>query len=434
MFISVPAVEGGLPCLRVAQIVSINVKQKLVRLHRPQPVFQHRFPMAVQPWEIWSPWGVDLAPASLDIYQLSEVENIDFIQDVIDVDSFRMDRVCRWQATSSDVDGCIQLVRPEVVSPNMPLSHHRVPILVLKSALDSQGFVGVDRRVVHERGSPPPHRYDRRHLTGRRCYLQCVLRHSEILRHRESFPSDLSESFYNWLQKAPAEANAAVRATECRARVLALEGNVAMLQSLQTLAPAARRPVAGPLALRESDSDSAREPQPITWGEPDALRPNLAAATTPVAGGSRSRSRSPSRALASRDCGPEGSSSSSSESSSSSSSDSSQSSVAHDAASDVPAELMLNGQALGTEESDGRLGYRVACVNPAHRAQGCRKCRAITADQAIFGPRAAIIYLKCWHSMADGMEPARHHKKRHLETKCERFLLPIRTPRAVLGF
>ena len=69
-----------------------------------------------------------------------------------------------------------------------------------------------------------------------------------------------------------------------------------------------------------------------------------------------------------------------------------------------------------------RVGGRVGCSNPDHRALGCRKFCASTKFVAALGVRGPSLYLECWLAMAGDMEHGKHRKKRPTLAEVKRYM------------
>lgn len=416
-FITVPEIDAdNTKSLKVLQIIAKEAKSKNPRTY--VPVRHFNFKLSVLPWEVWRLPVGDLDVQELEIFNLENTSDFEFVN-VFSQDGFDRTQVKVWTASRSDIEGCVNLSKPVVVAPTVPLSSDKVSVLSLVDALRAKGFTGVSRQVKHERGGPLI--YDDRSIIKRRNYLQCVLAQEEIFNEPAvaSFKSGLTAAFYLLLLKSPKDIRPGMTGRDCLKRLKELQGTAVESQMLKVSAGVATRAQLNPIpeaAHGQHDDDIA----PDVGGGP--VPPGVADDDNEIAGDPMDDvvvDEGPPHP------GPATSSSSSSSSSPSSrSSSTSGDDVAPDAgmsdaeesdndeaevgdSDDYPPEE-INGIHVTIERKHGNEGIRVACCNREHRAHFCKKFRSLHKDVDSLGPRAAEYYIRCWHSMSEAMPVDAH--------------------------
>lgn len=138
---------------------------------------QGLYVVSYEPLEIWGGGaGQRSEPKALDTFVLQSPEKTDIL--TLCGGLAGRQGICVWQARTSDVDGCVELFdRQRLIDRRMDLMTTHTPVLALTDALAEKGFVGVQHALHHRVGVLE---YDSRLLSGRRAYLQCVLRTSDL--------------------------------------------------------------------------------------------------------------------------------------------------------------------------------------------------------------------------------------------------------------
>lgn len=131
------------------------------------------YTMKLQPLELWWPHSAPpVQPHSLDAFVLQEPAKCDILAACGGTSASRAG-ITVWSAMPSDVEGCLGLRTPQKLqSRPVDLMAGHTPVLSLIDALSERQYVGVDTVVEHKVGV---FKYDRRKITSRRAYLQCVL-------------------------------------------------------------------------------------------------------------------------------------------------------------------------------------------------------------------------------------------------------------------
>lgn len=190
--------------------------------------------VSLQPLEIWEGGRVQhlLGRQQLDTFVLEEPTKVDIIAasgGALESRHF----ISVWQAKLSDIDGCVELHSPQrlVESRAFDLMGKKPPVLALLDALSAKGFAGVDRAVVHMEGVQE---YDRRQLSGRRAYLQCVL-HSVVVLTRgvTEFRSTGPASYYEALLRAKGNVVPGLPSAAYKRHLAADEGDALALAELE---------------------------------------------------------------------------------------------------------------------------------------------------------------------------------------------------------
>ena len=150
--------------------------------------------VVAQPLQVWAPVNVQVKkPKELDVFIVEESETLDILQLTgIDLDVRR--NIFVWDWALSDLDGCLHLFNPSVLTPKLLLWSPSTPTLCLLDALDEAGFVGRYVGCTHELDSALV--FDLRKPLRSKCYHHCVLARAEILKRHGHFHSGGEKSYY----------------------------------------------------------------------------------------------------------------------------------------------------------------------------------------------------------------------------------------------
>ena len=130
-----------------------------------------------------------------------------------------------WVTTKSDVEGCIQLHSPAVLSPKVLLNSPKVPVLCLIDALLDKSFAPVFHTLEHKPNGPDV--FDRRACMSKRWYYQCLLSQTILFqRGVTSFKSNESSAFYRLLLHSRSPVPRGLSAKECKKRLGGLTDDV----------------------------------------------------------------------------------------------------------------------------------------------------------------------------------------------------------------
>jgi hypothetical protein len=348
-----------------------------------------------------------------DVYPLEDPCDIDIIH-LTGVDRANIHNILTWDASESDVAGCISLRDACVAKPSLPISSPQIPVLCLMDELDARHVAAVRRQILHAPGMARLE-YDVRHAPSRRNYMQCVLALDAILELRtEGFPSAKSATFYRLLLKSPLDADDTMTAKECKRKFLELEGDMFAVMDLDR--PAKVRAILPPV----SDDDDIGGDAGSDTGPGGDIVPGVLALPAPSSPTARSAAKSRRSSSKSR-----GSKSSTSSSTSSSSAPSSAlSEVSEKSESDMGGDVVVERCTIPEYPPlvAGRLvklvkhvsgarefwGLRIGCSNPHHGA--CNRFRSMRLWVDIFGRNAAAVYLEVWLSRAYELSEDQHRK------------------------
>jgi hypothetical protein len=363
-YITIPvAADDGVSMFQQPfQVLALETKNVLVPTFEDARKEEHLFQLTIQPLQIWCD-SVANGVRSVEVFVVDEPCEIDLVQ-LVGLDFKVRAEVHMWQASESDVGGCLSLTDMQPVRPLMPLSSADIPILSLMDELDASGFVAVSRRVNHVQGGALE--YDTRGVVSKRCYFQCLLAADELwLKGIQDFSSLHSAAYYRLLLLCREPPNMPLSAKECERRIALLSGDVVQSHILRSLpricAPSC--PVNAPL----DDDIAGHADIAIVDVQPLAVR---------------DRSRSPAKPP--------------SLSSSSSSSSSSDDDIAGAEAVAEVRELTILGVKASLEIHLARdtEGWRVRCPNLAHHE--CKRFRSTKMWTAQLGANACSLFLETW--------------------------------------
>lgn len=386
----------------------LDYKRRDVMVNVGEEAASLLFGLSVQPLEQWM--GVGVTASHREVFIVQDPCVVDIIE-IMGQSLEQRKKVQIWTPDHlSEVQGCVSLINPVVARPTMTLRSSSLPTLALLDELESQGFVGREARVDHRPGGDKE--FDTRAVSRKSWYLRCLLGLEHIWAAGWfSFPSGLTQAFYQLLLRDPSKCALGMTAAACNAILkekdndhepLPLEDRVAKFAPPMP-APAADGDIAGDDGLAGDDGPGGAADGDIAGHEQDQPEPDDTGDTntSPPAPDETSGSSSSS-------------SSSSSGSSDSSSSDESAGvgqllgggdGIAGDAANLYAAPNFIAGQPVVEELRVGAYHrLRVRCS--AH--ERCGKSRNVNLLPEL-GPRAAEAYLACW--LAASHLPADRHRK-----------------------
>lgn len=383
MFLSLPSMnDDGCAEDQVFQVLALESRSVIVTTFTDEDDIPERglYTISAQAYERWRPGGpeMSIAPdACEEVFAIEDPTLIDLL-DLVGGATAR-GRWLRWEPQQSDVGGCVSLVAPKPVRPKAPLSSPTTPALCLMDALERNGFVGVERKVVH--ASVDQMEYDCRHVVSKRAYLQCVLAFGELqVAGVGPFPGGQPNAFYALLLRERKPVPLALGAAEYTKRLSLASGDLPELAALENaiVGAVARAPLQ---QLRAAIGDAASD------GESSVIVDH--GIEEPASPAEQARDDS-SGEIAVDIVGP--------------------AVQRPHAPADLPAAIL--GQPL--RRIHGRRGggwsyharVQVTCGNPLH--DGCSKSRSVALDVEAYGPLACVYYLGAWLQAADGMSAARH--------------------------
>lgn len=372
------------------QVLTLETRPVLVKTYSDEeaPSDEALFKISVQVYERWGGKATSSAEAGQashhEVFTVQDPCSIDVIALCGGLEHRHM--WLHWQVEQSDLSGCVCLSGPTALTPNLPLSSPRIPVLCLLDALRDSGFQWRDEKVLHS--DPTWKSYDNRNISAQRCYLQCVLAAADLIPLVGCFPSGEPASYYQLLLQGRRAVPPGEGAKTYKLKLAALEGDMveyAALEAEQQARQSAPAPVRQPaLALQDAPKS------PSIFGDD---------------GGRDAGHDAPQRAEVGSD---------------------------DDIVGDLghPSETVLSpsgtwppallGQALRPVKGrkGGQWSYHsrlaVECPNPAHHK--CTKSRSTALDVSDFGPLAPVYYLGAWLQRSD--MPAEEHKK-HTPTRAE---------------
>lgn len=305
----------------------------------------------------------------------------------------RRDLWLQWEATQSDLEGCVLLKEPAAIRPKLSLSSPKIPVLSLVDALHAKGFAPVGQRVTHEEGSAAL--YDATGLPAKAKYLQCVLALPDLLSAGVvSFPSGQPISYYALLLKTKKQLAIGQGDREYKLKLAAASDDEEAFAALLADAPQ-------PL----QDAGAVRQQAALEDGD-----------SSDVVGGGRGAAAGAAiarRKLADAHSPPEpvGSDSDSDGIVGGGGNLGAPQAEAPQLAAGPQMPDMVLGQRLRKVKGrlDGHWSYferlSVACNNPAH--EGCAKSRSCELGAAEFGRLAPVFFLGAWLRRSD-MSVAAH--------------------------
>lgn len=391
-FVSVPVQnEEGESVSQFFQILAVDSKAILINTFMApgdEDQGDLLFSASVQPLERWRPTCVKLSADSpaQEVFVYHEPCTVDILQ--ICGGLKNRGEWLRWEARQSDVDGCVSLIAPRQLTPDMELSAPTIPVVCLLDALRAQGFSEVARKVLHSSATDKV--FDIRSISSKRKYLQCVLASAELLPKVKEFPSGEPGGFYALMLHTQEPVTPGLGEKMYQKLLAEATGDADALRALQVepAAPSKQLRLAPQRAVAQERDDNS------IAGDDDEAEPE---------GG-----QPPSQALARGEDDIAGS----------------DDDVVGEVAMPLSgAELpdTLLGQRLRRVRGrrDGKWSYEnrisVECSNPLH--DRCSKSRSLALDAARFGPLAGVFFLGAWLSKSEEMPQAAH--KRYVPTRAE---------------
>lgn len=342
--------------------------------------------LTVQMYERWRPGGPEVSgmPNSAeDVFCLQDPMHLDVLG--ICGGATQRRRWFKWTPALSDVEGCVSMTRPEVLSPDIPLSSDKVPVLCLLDELDSKGFRGEEQLCLHDRSQRRV--YDTRGVTAKRAYLQSILALSDLLQAGiKSFPSGQSNAYYVLMLQTRQQVPTGLAASEYKRQLaIAAGGGRDDLDALALRPQLATAPPAAPAALEDAADDSSI----VGSGPPGKLveAPPVMDSENEDDGESDEVFGSSSVAIV-----------------------------------QMPSEVLgqrlhkVKGKSTGGWSYHDRLS--VSCRNPAH--DGCSKSRSLELGKAEFGALAPMFYLGAWLKCSD-MPKERHRGYKPTDSEVRSF-------------
>ena len=111
-------------------------------------------------------------PDELSVFPIADAGYVDVL-DYINMDAAWREQTHAWSVSDPDAEGTTHLTSPSLAVPPHALADASVPILALRDALRSGGYLPVRHRIVHK---PSEARLvDVRRQLAARSYFQAVL-------------------------------------------------------------------------------------------------------------------------------------------------------------------------------------------------------------------------------------------------------------------
>ena len=382
-YFTVPVVgETGEVAVQAFQLLDLERKNIIVRPFvslDDEAELSGLFTVTAQPLELWGGGDQNVQGdllQTLNAFVLQEPSKIDIITACGAQLRCRHD-IYLWQVRLSDVEGCVELFRPQRLSDlQSDLMSTQTPVLSLIDALERGGFAGVHEAVDHKAAT---RMFDARRLCGRRAYLQCALHMEKLLAKGIcEFSSIGSQAYFDALLRGRGPVQRGLPAKAYR-RMLAAESNPDLDLALMDVAN--RRPPQRP-ALPPVPADGPQKHGSESDGS--------------VAGGD-SGSDGPEHgdaAASGEDAAPLGVD------------------APHGARfpEGVPESILgvrvsrVRGRQTASHTYCDRLSVR--CANQDH--PGCRKSRSCALLRDRLGPRCAEAFLGVWLARAHDMAVADH--------------------------
>ena len=341
----------------------------------------------IQPLEIWGSTTPDLPATKLNVFRLSDTEHM-LPQEIVSADLKQRCNYKVWKEVPSEVDGTLQLESPTVLSCSLSLSDPKIPVLCLLDVLSERDCLDLDKVQIHTKRSGLF--FDRRNVSSKRFYLQCVLSSESIFaKGHSNFRSDQPQDYYKLLMRSSAKLPAKLSAKECATKMKAIAGDDCD-EIPAVLDACALKPFI-PIA----DSNALCDKPPATDCDIDGdemAPPNIANLAQPP-------SPEPPPVVDEPVPPP---------------SPEPPSQVGIDGGDDEGLHFVtqIHGCTVSKEAHGHNVGMRVSC--PVHGIT-CKAFRSPRLDVHIFGPKAAEYFLGCWIQKAFGdnaMEFEAHKKYR----------------------
>jgi len=212
-----------------------------------------KFDVSVQEYQRWRPGFDEVAnpPTELEIFQVEECPSTMDLLKLVNSQSI-LRATYSWTRVGSDVDGCICLRDGVPISAGCSLGDPKCPAICLISALAGKGFIGQATRIVHTPDIMLC--FDNRDPIKNKFYLQCVVAQEDLFaRGCESFPSQLTQPFYQYLLKHPSLAKPGLTAKSYKEK---LNQDLGLPPVIAALLADVEHPSA-PLLVPEEDPDIA---------------------------------------------------------------------------------------------------------------------------------------------------------------------------------
>ena len=360
-----------------------------------------KFDVSVQEYQRWRPGFDEEAnpPTEIEIFQVEECPSTIDILKLVNSQS-RLRATCSWTRVVSDVDGCICLRDGVPISPGCNLGDPKCPAISLISALTSKGLIGQATRVVHTPDIMLA--FDNREPIKNKFYLQCVVAQEDLFaRGCESFPSQLTQPFYQYLLKHPSLAKPGLTAKSYKEK---LNQDLGLPPVIAALLAGVEHP-SSPLPVPEEDPDIAGDVPDVAEQGNDIAEQGLET-PQPERSGSSASSASSSNNVSDSPCGDD----------------------------EIAGDIQGGNDDIAGDEDDAMpehpefilgqrvvlevhrrvdltirgKGIRIKCNNPEHGAD-CALYRSLLLDVGTFGPRAAEFYLMAW--LLESHRSVEFHKK-----------------------
>lgn len=357
------------------QLVRLRTKAVLVKTWRDAEEQDVNVQVTVQPLEVWRAPRRDLrSDDALEVFPVHDPVKVSFA-DLCRIKVEDMKTVWQWKTAVSDVEGCITMQQPAVVTPKGTLEGKKVPVLRLLWALEEKGFLAVRRKVLHFPGSADLS-LDVRGLPSRRQYFQCVLALESLWSAGlKELPSTASQAAFSWALLDPAHVDFRTPAKDIAKAVAALRGDPVRLCELE-VSPQLALPPPPPLAppsmlLPSDDEEEAQEAAPA--GLPSDEEASEGVPTPPAA--------SPEPAGEIVPALPES-----------------------DSEEGEPMPEFIFGQRVTRAQRHGYSGLRVGCITHP----GCRRHRNFGIFQEELGRMCTVHYLETWLAAGSRMTKEEH--------------------------
>ena len=245
----------------------LELARKIIRVKTYKDDEESSCSWRVQMFDIWRAGEVVSFQEELSAFPVSIARRFDPL-DCMGTDAAARSRCRVWKQVESDLEGCLQLVKPEALKVNVALKDSNVPVLCLLDEMAAQGWIPAHSKQRHALGAGKV--FDMRHPSVP--YLQAVLASAYLWAHgAKEFHSQRSGAFYKLLLMDPAGDHEALTAKECDSKMEDLEG-----KDIPALAGASSMPLA--LAALDDDVDgdegavalvALEEPLPLLAVEDD---------------------------------------------------------------------------------------------------------------------------------------------------------------------
>ena len=183
--------------------------------------------MSVQAFVEWGKTPLSGGKRELDVFVVEEPYLVDVLA-ITGVNGDLRHKMKVWTVGLSDVSGCVNLSRPQPLTPRCSPLADSMPVLALVDLLAIEGYTSKMEVCRHSRKGLKV--YDSRSLPSSRRYLQAVLSGPELFRAKvTAFSSGCSAAYYNLLLASKEDVPTGLSAEEYKKRLRGVSGSAGVL-------------------------------------------------------------------------------------------------------------------------------------------------------------------------------------------------------------